>query len=49
MKKEDAISIGHMVVEVKSLPHLTRVIKRMLAIRGIFHVERIGEDLPSEK
>ncbi len=49
MKKEDAISIGHMVVEVKSLPHLTRVIKRMLAVRGIFHVERIGEDLSTEK
>ena len=49
MKREDAITIGHMVLEVKSLPHLTRVIKRMMAIRGIFHVERIGEDITSEK
>ncbi|MBU1706673.1 bifunctional (p)ppGpp synthetase/guanosine-3',5'-bis(diphosphate) 3'-pyrophosphohydrolase [bacterium] len=49
MKKEDAISVGHMVLELKSLPHLTRVMKRIMAIRGVFHVERIGEDMPIAK
>jgi (p)ppGpp synthase/HD superfamily hydrolase len=49
MKREDAIAVGHMVLELKSLPHLTRVMKRIMAIRGIFHVERIGEDIPFTK
>jgi GTP pyrophosphokinase len=45
MKKEDAVTVGHMVLEVKSLPHLTRIIRRVMAVQGVFHMERIGEDI----
>jgi len=45
MKKEDAVTVGHMILEVKSLPHLTRIIRRVVAIQGVFHMERIGEDI----
>ncbi|MFH1011105.1 MAG: bifunctional (p)ppGpp synthetase/guanosine-3',5'-bis(diphosphate) 3'-pyrophosphohydrolase [bacterium] len=49
MKKEDAISVGHIVLEVKSLPHLTRIMRRVMGIRNIFHVERIGEDITNQE
>jgi guanosine-3',5'-bis(diphosphate) 3'-pyrophosphohydrolase len=49
MKKEDAVTVGHMILEVKSLPHLTRVIRRVLNVRNVFHVERIGEDISDEE
>ncbi|MBM3324070.1 MAG: bifunctional (p)ppGpp synthetase/guanosine-3',5'-bis(diphosphate) 3'-pyrophosphohydrolase [Calditrichaeota bacterium] len=49
MKKEDAVSVGHMVLEVKSLPHLTRIMRRIMSIRNIFHVERIGEDITNQE
>ena len=44
MKKEDAFAIGHLTVEVKSLPHLTRVFKHMKDIKDVIHVERLDDD-----
>lgn len=44
MKKEDAFAIGNLTVEVKSLPHLTRVFKHMKAIKDVIHVERLDDD-----
>ncbi len=44
MKKEDAVTVGHMILEVKSLPHLTRIIRRVMAVHGVLHMERLGED-----
>ncbi|RPH92668.1 bifunctional (p)ppGpp synthetase/guanosine-3',5'-bis(diphosphate) 3'-pyrophosphohydrolase [candidate division KSB1 bacterium] len=44
MKKEDAFAVGNLTLEVKSLPHLTRVFKRMKAIKDVIHVERLDED-----
>ncbi len=44
MKKEDAFAVGQIVVEVKSLPHLMRIIKRMKSIKDVIHVERLDED-----
>jgi len=49
MKREDAFAVGTLVLEVKSLPHLTRVIKRMKSIKDVFYVERLDEDTAQEK
>ncbi|NTV37743.1 MAG: hypothetical protein HGA82_00865 [Anaerolineales bacterium] len=43
MKREDAFAVGQLTLEVKSLPHLTRVFKRMKAIKEVIHVERVDE------
>jgi GTP diphosphokinase / guanosine-3',5'-bis(diphosphate) 3'-diphosphatase len=48
MKKEDTFAIGRLVIEVSSLNHLTRVMKRMRAIKGVIHAERLDEDVPGE-
>jgi GTP pyrophosphokinase len=48
MKREDTFAIGRLVLEVKSLNHLTRIMKRMRAIKGVVHAERLDEDIPSE-
>ena len=45
MKKEDALTTGRLVVEVRSLPHLTSVMKRMKAIKDVLHVERLDEEI----
>ncbi|MBI5059705.1 bifunctional (p)ppGpp synthetase/guanosine-3',5'-bis(diphosphate) 3'-pyrophosphohydrolase [candidate division KSB1 bacterium] len=44
MKREDSFAIGTLVLEVKSLPHLTRVMRRMKQIKDVIHVERMDED-----
>jgi (p)ppGpp synthase/HD superfamily hydrolase len=33
-----------LTVEVKSLPHLTRVFKHMKDIKDVIHVERLDDD-----
>jgi GTP pyrophosphokinase len=45
MKREDTFAIGRLVIEVKSLNHLTRVMKRMRQIKGVVHVERLDEEV----
>lgn len=47
MKREDMFAVGRFVLEVKSLQHLQRVLKRMRAIPGVVHVERLDEEIPS--
>ncbi len=47
MKREDSFAIGTLVLEVKSLPHLTRVMRKMLSIKDVIHVERMDEDVTS--
>jgi len=47
MKREDAFAVGQLTLEVKSLPHLTRVFKRMKAIKDVIHVERVDEANPA--
>jgi len=49
MRKEDAFAVGQLTLEVKSLPHLTRVIKRMKSIKDVVHVERVDEETTPEK
>ena len=49
MKREDAFAVGTLVLEVKSLPHLTRVMKRMKTIKDVFYVERLDEDTTQER
>jgi guanosine-3',5'-bis(diphosphate) 3'-pyrophosphohydrolase len=46
MKREDNFASGRLVLEVKSLLHLQRVLKRIRAIPGVLHVERLDEDSP---
>lgn len=46
MKREDHFASGRLVLEVKSLLHLQRVLKRVRAIPGVLHVERLDEDVP---
>jgi len=50
MHIEDNLVVGHLVAEVKNLPHLTRLITRLLQIRGILQAERldIKEEAVSE-
>jgi len=44
MKREDQFASGRLVLEVKSLVHLQRVLKRIRAIPGVIHVERLDEE-----
>jgi guanosine-3',5'-bis(diphosphate) 3'-pyrophosphohydrolase len=48
MKREDTFAIGRLVIEVSSLNHLTRVMKRMRAIKGVIHAERLDEEIPGD-
>jgi GTP pyrophosphokinase len=41
IKAKDKLAIGKIVIEVKNLPHLTRVINAVNKIKGIISVERI--------
>lgn len=41
IKSKEKLAIGKIVVEVKNLPHLTRVINAISKIKGIISVERI--------
>jgi len=38
---KDKLAIGKIIVEVKNLPHLTRVINAVSSVKGVFSVERI--------
>ncbi|MBL0060586.1 MAG: bifunctional (p)ppGpp synthetase/guanosine-3',5'-bis(diphosphate) 3'-pyrophosphohydrolase [bacterium] len=49
MKREDNFASGRLVLEVKSLLHLQRVLKRIRAIPGVLHVERLDEELPGNQ
>ncbi len=49
MKREDNFASGRLVLEVKSLLHLQRVLKRIRAIPGVLHVERLDEELPGSQ
>ncbi|MDD5088160.1 MAG: bifunctional (p)ppGpp synthetase/guanosine-3',5'-bis(diphosphate) 3'-pyrophosphohydrolase [bacterium] len=49
MRTEDAFAVGQLTLKVKSLPHLTRVIKRMKSIKDVIHVERVDEETAPEK
>lgn len=40
MHTEDNFVVGHMTIEVRNLPHLTRIINKINQIRGILKVER---------
>ena len=41
IKSKEKLAIGKIVVEVKNLPHLTRVINAVSKVKGIISVERI--------
>lgn len=41
IKSKDKLAIGKLIVEVKNLPHLTRLINAINKIKGIISVERI--------
>lgn len=41
IKSKDKLAIGKLIVEVKNLPHLTRLINAINNIKGIISVERI--------
>ncbi len=41
---EDKLVIGSMTMEVRNLPHLTRVIGKINAIRGVLKAERLDEE-----
>lgn len=48
MKREDNFAVGRLVLEVKSLLHLQRIMKRMRATPGVIHVERSDEEARTE-
>jgi GTP pyrophosphokinase len=41
IKSKDKLAIGKIIVEVKNLPHLTRLINAINKIKGMISVERI--------
>jgi GTP pyrophosphokinase len=41
IRAKDRLAIGKIIVEVKNLPHLTRVIKAINSVKGIISVERV--------
>lgn len=41
IKAKDKLAIGKIIIEVKNLPHLTRVISAVTKVKGIISVERI--------
>ncbi|MBK8129905.1 MAG: bifunctional (p)ppGpp synthetase/guanosine-3',5'-bis(diphosphate) 3'-pyrophosphohydrolase [bacterium] len=49
MKREDQFATGRLVLEVKSLLHLQRVLKRIRAIPGVLHVERLDEETSAQQ
>ncbi len=38
---KDKLAVGNIIVEVKNLPHLTRVINAVNSVKGVFSVERV--------
>lgn len=45
MKKEGALVMGTLVVQVKDLPHLTKVIRRIQDVKGVVSVSRLDEEV----
>ena len=41
IKAKDKLAIGKIIVEVKNLPHLTRVINAINSVKGVISVERV--------
>lgn len=48
MKRDDAFAVGRFVLEVKSLPHLTKIFRRLNGIKDVIHVERFDEEISLE-
>ena len=46
---EDKLAIGTMTMEVRNLPHLTRVISKIHALRGVLKAERLDMDEEPEE
>ncbi|TKJ40694.1 (p)ppGpp synthetase [candidate division LCP-89 bacterium B3_LCP] len=49
MKKEGALVMGTMVVQVKDLSHLTKVLRRLHDVKGIVSVVRLDEEIEKSK
>ena len=47
MRMEDKLAVGDLTIEVRNLPHLTRIIGRINQIKGIMKAER--QDIETEK
>jgi GTP pyrophosphokinase len=41
---EDKLAIGSMTMEVRNLPHLTRVISKIHSLRGVLKAERLDDE-----
>ncbi|MGH1362213.1 MAG: RelA/SpoT family protein [Calditrichia bacterium] len=46
IKSRDKLAVGKLFVEVRNLPHLTRVINAMNQVKGIISVERVESGSP---
>jgi guanosine-3',5'-bis(diphosphate) 3'-pyrophosphohydrolase len=44
MKAEDTVVSGRLILEVKSLAHLTRILKRIRNVKGVIEVRRLDEE-----
>ena len=44
MKAEDTVVVGRLILEVKSLAHLTRTMKRVRSVKGVIEVRRLDEE-----
>jgi guanosine-3',5'-bis(diphosphate) 3'-pyrophosphohydrolase len=44
MKAEDTIATGRLILEVKSLAHLTRIMKHIRNVKGVIEVRRLDEE-----
>jgi GTP pyrophosphokinase len=44
MRTEDSIASGRLVLEVKSLAHLTRIMKHIRNVKGVIEVRRLDEE-----
>ncbi len=49
MKKEGALVLGNMVVQVKNLAHLTKFIRRVQDVKGVVSVSRVDEEVQQEQ
>lgn len=44
MKAEDAMVQGRLILEVKSLAHLTKILKRIRGVKGVIEVRRLDDE-----
>lgn len=42
LKAKDRLVMGKLIIEVKNLPHLTRIINAISKVKGMISVERVG-------